>query len=185
MSKLAKFIVLGGGVLGLLGFLLPLITVSYEDVNAQMTTFQLVKGIDKIEDIVEVRAEEIPPEAKAGLADFNAQLEKARVFFYGLFAPAALLTLFGLLAVAKARMGRLLGLFSFLVGAGGIGIWVVLQRIVAEAAESGGEAAGGIGMHLILVSGALGAIAGLTALISPERGYVTPRYKATVSTRAP
>lgn len=185
MSKLAKFIVLGGGVLGLLGFFLPLITATYQGVGAQMSTFQLVKGIDEIEDIVNVRAEDIPPEAEAGLAEFNENLKEARAFFYGLFAPAALLTLMGLLAVAKARMGRVLGALCFLIGGAGIGVWVLLQSVVAEASKSSGTASAGIGMHLILASGALGALAGLIALISPERGYVTPRYKATVSTRAP
>jgi hypothetical protein len=185
MSKLAKFIVLGGGVLGLLGFFLPLITASYGGVNAQMSTFQLVSGIDKLEEIVDVKLDEVPPEAKAGLAEFNENLKKARGIFYALFAPAALLLLMGLLAVAKARMGRGLGVFAFLVGGAGVGVWALLQTVIGEAAKSGGEAAGGIGMHLILVSGVLGIIAGLIALISPERGYDAPRHRATVSTRAP
>jgi hypothetical protein len=184
MSKLAKFIVLGGGVLGVLGFFLPLITATYQGVNAQMTTLQLVSGIDEIEDIVDVKLDEVPPEAQAGITDFNESLKKARAVFYALFAPAALLLLMGLLAVAKARMGRVLGVFAFLVGGAGIGIWALLQSVISEAAKSGGDAGGGIGMHLILVSGVLGVIAGLIALISPEKGYVsTPRHKATVSTR--
>ena len=185
MSKLAKFIVLGGGVLGLLGFFLPLITATYQDVNAQISTFQLVRGIDDIQDIVEVKVDDVPPEAKAGIADFNESLKEARVFFYALFAPAALLTLFGLLAVAKAHMGRVLGFLCFLAGGAGVGVWVLLQTVISEAAKSGTTATGGVGMHLILASGALGALAGLVALISPEQGYVAPRYKATVSTRAP
>lgn len=183
MSKLAKFIVLGGGVLGILGFFLPLITASYQGVNAQMSTFQLVSGIDKIDEIVDVKIDEVPAEAQAGLQEFNEGLKKARAVFYALFAPSALLLLMGLLAVAKARMGRVLGVFAFLVGGAGVGIWALLQSIISEAAKNGGEAGGGIGMHLILVSGALGIIAGLIALISPEKGYESRRHKATVSTR--
>lgn len=184
MSKLAKFIVLGGGVLGVLGFFLPLVSATYQNVTAQMSTFQLVSGIDKIDEIVDVKIDEVPAEAQAGLTDFNEALAKARAIFYALFAPSALLLLFGVLAIAKARMGRVLGAFSFLVGGLGIGIWAFLQAVISEAAKEGGTASGGIGMHLILVSGTLGIIAGLIALISPERGYqASHRHKATVSTR--
>lgn len=189
MSKLAKFIVLAGGVLGLLGFFLPLFTVSHKGFKAQFTTFSLVQGIDRVEDHVEVvKGTEIDdqPEIKAALVEVNKKLAEVRPFFYALFMPAALLFLFAVMAIAKARMGRLLGFFSILVGAGGVTLWFLLQTAVTELSKDQADFAGGVGMHAILVSGGLGFFAGLVALFAPERGYqVSKRHAATLSTRAP
>lgn len=185
MNKLAKFVVLAGGVLGILGFFLPLFQVTERGFRAQLTTFALVRGIDSIEKHVEaLEGTDVDerPETRAALVELNAGLAKLRPLFIGLYVPAALLLLFGMLAIGKASMGRFLGFLSLLAGAGGIGIWILAQDAISQLAKESDFTAG-IGMHLIMVSGVFGAIAGLVALISPDRDYENRRYAATVSTR--
>ena len=46
IMKASKFIVLVGGILGILAFFLPIVTVHRRGVTASVSAFQVVKGLD-------------------------------------------------------------------------------------------------------------------------------------------
>src|SRR5260221_5475092 len=80
--KASKLIVLVGGVLGLIAFFLPLISINRPDFHGTASAFQVVKGID------------------AGAV---------RTFVYAVFAPAVVFALVGGLALRRGQVRRRAG----------------------------------------------------------------------------
>jgi hypothetical protein len=166
--KAAKFLVLGGGIIGLIAFFLPLISVAKSGVEGQLSAFQIVKGIDAVEDVVDTAegtAAGKTVEGKQAVAEANEALGAVKMIVLAIFVPAIFLTLFGALG-AKKRFGRGLGIGSLLFGLIGLGIWALLNSAASDA--GGGESAAGIGLHLLLITGLGGLIGGLLGAIKPE-----------------
>jgi hypothetical protein len=112
-------------------------------------------------------------------ASAKRDLGKLRGIVLAIYAPAALLALLGGLGVARKRFGRVAGAFALLSGLAGLGIAAVLQS------AAGGY--GGIGLSLLLLTGATGIIGGVLALAKPERvrKAVTVPNLATVTIARP
>src|SRR5690242_10275172 len=51
--KFTKFIVLAGGLLGLLAFFLPLVAVKDSGVTGALSAYRIVKGIDSADQVIE------------------------------------------------------------------------------------------------------------------------------------
>jgi hypothetical protein len=175
----SKFIVLLGGVLGIVAFFLPLIAVKNSGVEGAISAFQIVKGIETAKDVVKGAAAEVaaqdPDNAqiKEATTAANDGLKAVRNVTLAVFAPAVLLTLIGVAGVVRKQFGRLAGTGSFLFGVIGLGIWAILNTAANEAAaEMTGESVKGMGMHLLMVTGACGILGGLMGLIKPERKIV-------------
>ena len=165
MSKAAKFIVLGAGVLGIIGFFLPLISVQKSGIEGKLSAFQIVKGIDSAQDVVGKEAAAAAAgsvQEKQAVEDANKALGAIKAIVLALFAPALLLALFGGIGAAKKRFGRGFGITSLLVGLLGLGIWALLS--------SAAEGSAGVGLHMLLLTGLGGIIGGLVATVKPDRG---------------
>jgi hypothetical protein len=160
--KASKFIVLAGGILGILAFFLPMVTVHRDDFSGSVSAFQIIKGLDEIS--VAAGSHEVSvavADAGATAASAKEMLDGMRTFVMAIFAPALLLLLIGGLGVMRKQFGRVAGAFSLLFGLIGLGIGSLLK--------SAAEGDAGIGLTLLLVTGVAGVVGGLITLVKPER----------------
>lgn len=164
MVKASKFLVLLGGIVGLLGFFLPFVKADIEGKNLGISAFQVIGGIDIAEEALE-DADAPTAEAEAMTADIENMLSDVKTFLYAVYAPALLFTLFGVLGVARRRFGRGLGSLSLLLGLLTLGVWALLFAAAGET-----DASLGLGAQLLLVTGLGGTVGGLVALVKPDRG---------------
>jgi hypothetical protein len=169
--KASKLIVLVGGILGILSFFLPLVSVERHGATASVSAFQVIKGLDEVEVAVDEAGARraIDVETSAGA---KKDIGAMKGIVMAIFAPALLLALIGGLGVARKRFGRGAGAFSLLLGLVGLGIAAILK--------SAAEGDGGIGLTLLLVTGVAGVVGGLAALIKPERAQTQTPGLATV-----
>lgn len=158
--KASKFIVLVGGILGILSFFLPLVSVQRHGATASVSAFQVMKGLDQVEVAVDEAGARraIDVETSAGA---KKDIGAMKGIVMAIFAPALLLALIGGIGVARKRFGRGAGTLSLLLGLVGLGIAAILK--------SAAEGDGGIGLTLLLVTGAAGVVGGIAALVRPER----------------
>lgn len=160
--KATKFIVLVGGILGILAFFLPMVTIHRADFNGSASAFQLIKGLNAASDVVnsdEVRAAAI---SSADIAEAKEGLDAMKGIVAAIFVPAILLALIGGLGVKRKSFGRVAGGFSLLFGLIGLGIATLLRGAAGEDA--------GIGLTLLLLTGVAGTLGGLITLVKPDRG---------------
>jgi len=162
MVKATKYIVLLAGVVGLIAFFLPLVAVHKSGIEGKLSAYRIVKGIDSAQQVVSDAGSGDP----ASVAEANRALGAVKGVVVALFVPALLLALFGGVGAARRRFGRGLGIPSMIFGLIGVGIWALLN---AAASEGGGGSVAGIGMHLLLLTGAGGFLGGLIATIKPDR----------------
>jgi len=158
--KATKFIILVGGLLGLLAFFLPLVSVERGGHSASVSAFQVMKGLDAVEVSVDQGAASREIDV-ATSASAKQDIGAMKGIVMAIFAPAALLALLGGLGVKRRRFGRVAATFSLLGGIAGLGIASILKS------AAGGD--GGIGLTLLMVTGVAGIIGGLIALVKPER----------------
>ena len=166
--KATKFIVLVGGILGILSFFLPLVSVHRSDFTGKVSAFQIMKGLDSVSvavDHADVHTVQDVQVRSAAKQDVGAM----KGIVMAIFAPALLLTLIGGLGVARKRFGRGAAAFSLIFGLIGLGIGAILKG----AAE--GDA--GIGMTLLLLTGIAGVVGGLIGLVKPERFVETTGFQ--------
>jgi hypothetical protein len=160
--KASKLIVLVGGILGILSFFLPLVSVTRDHQTVTLTAFQVVRGVDAVTgeiDKADVSAASL--EDRATMSRAKGDLGAIKGIVLAIFAPALLLAVIGGLGVVRRRFGRGAGALALLLGIVGLGIGAVLK--------SAAEGDSGAGMTLLLVTGAAGVIGGLMALAKPER----------------
>lgn len=160
--KASKFLVLAGGLLGILAFFLPMVSLHRADYSGSASAFQIIKGLSVASDAVgseEVRAAAMNTEA---VTQAKEGIDAMKGIVMAIFVPAILLAAIGGLAVAKKKFGRGAGVLALLLGLVGLGIGALLN--------SAAGADGGIGLTLLLATGALGTVGGLLGLIKPDRG---------------
>jgi hypothetical protein len=171
--KASKLIVLVGGILGILAFFLPLVSVQRENVHGTVSAFQLIKGIDTASAAVDKAdaSSVIDPTSLDGQSqhamagEAKKDLGALKGIVLAIFAPAVLLALIGGLGVMRKRFGRGAGAFALVLGLVGLAIAAILK--------SAAEGDAGIGLTLLLVTGVSGVVGGLLALVKPERALVT------------
>jgi hypothetical protein len=168
--KASKFIVLVGGILGILAFFLPLVSVERQGVKASVSAYQVIKGLDQVEVAVDQAGARSSVDI-ATAASAKQDIGAMKGIVMAIFGPALLLSLIGAAGVARKRFGRVAGTFSFLLGIAGLGIAALLK--------SAAEGDGGIGLKLLLVTGVAGLVGGIAALVKPERlATVSPALAA-------
>ena len=164
--KASKFIVLAGGILGILAFFLPLVTVERHGMQVSVSAFQVVKGLDAVQDAANTK------EAKAEIAKLGAEgrkfvreaddsLDKIKGIVLAVFAPALLLAVIGGLGVSRKKFGRGAGALALLLGLLGLGIGAILKGAA--------EGDSGIGITVLLLTGVAGIVGGIMAIAKPER----------------
>lgn len=161
--KATKFIILVGGLLGLLAFFLPLVSVQRAGGSASVSAFQVMKGLDTVEVAVNEAgtAKSYDVETAAFASEAKKDIGAMKGIVMAIFAPAALLALLGGLGIGRKRFGRVAATFSLLAGIAGLGIASILKGAA--------EGDSGIGLTLLLVTGAAGIVGGILGLVKPER----------------
>ncbi|HLL24296.1 MAG TPA: hypothetical protein VK427_19330 [Kofleriaceae bacterium] len=165
--KASKFVVLAGGILGIVAFFLPMVSVTREGQTATVSAFQVVKGLEAVsteldKDQVAVHAASVGE--TASLSEAKDGIGSIKGIVMAVFAPALLLAAIGGAGLARKKFGRVAGTFSLLLGVAGLGIGVVLQGAA--------EGDSGIGLTMLLLTGVAGIVGGLMALVKPERAQV-------------
>ncbi len=172
--KAWKYITLLGGIAGLVGFFLPFVAFASADhsITGTVSAYQIVRGIDSVNELMSGVAPALLPseQATAWAGNFNTQITDYRGAIVGFFIPAVLLALLGALAGVRRRMGRLAGLFALLFGAGNVAVWILFKTISDEQSSRDVVTTMGIGVHLVLAAGCAAVLAGLGAMLSPDRG---------------
>ncbi len=171
--KASKFIVLVGGILGIISFFLPMMSVTQSDsggekATVQVSAFQIVKGLEAVKvavDHADKSHEDVT--VHADTAEVKKDLDSIKGIVMAIFAPALLLVLMGGLGVMRKKFGRVAGTFSLLFGLVGLGIAMLLRSAAAETAADGGS--GGIALTILLLTGVAGVVGGVLALAKPER----------------
>lgn len=162
--KASKFVVLAGGILGILAFFLPMVTVTRDGRSASVSALQIVKGVEAVQSAVDrddVKAQAAAMGAQEAYSETKDTLSSIKGIVLAIFAPALLLAAIGGLGVARRKFGRGAGALSLLLGLVGLGIGVLLKGAA--------EGDSGIGLTLLLLTGVLGTVGGLMALVKPER----------------
>jgi len=172
--KATKFIVLVGGILGILSFFLPMVSVTREGKTASVSAFQIVKGLDAVGVEVDKAGanREISVETSASA---KKDIGALKGIVMAIFGPAALLALIGAIGVARKRFGRVAASFSLVFGLIGLAIAGLLK--------SAAEGDSGIGLTMLLLTGLAGVVGGIMALAKPERPVAAKTAFATVPTR--
>ena len=172
--KAWKYMILVGGLAGVIGFFLPLFHAVHQPSKFELglSGFEIAHGVDKKAVVDEVKrlggthenGEQFVKELNDGLATAGA----AVIIF---FTPAAVLAVLGIFGLLLKRFGRLAGLVSFLLGGVSAGIWGVLFSSAGKVADTNGAKIGlAIGSHTLLIAGICGVLAGFGALVAPDRG---------------
>ena len=160
--KIAKLIVLVGGLLGIGALFLPLASVRNADGTASISGLAVIKGGDTVQADVRTADGKREKVEVAAPSDKDIDVREVRGIIAAIFAPAALLGLLGLVGLLRGRFGRAAGFFSLLLGAAGV--------LAGFLMYSGMGDSSGIGLLALAGGSALGAIGGLLALIAPDRG---------------
>ncbi len=174
MVKAAKFMVLVGGLMGLIAFFLPLFSVDVAGKSFSVSAFQAVRGVEAVKANLEKQAgEKVKTDAQAqkSIDDLDEVLTKVKSYLFIMYAPAALLVLLGIFGVVKQKFGRGFGVLALLFGLITFGFWALLFVAAGEAKKEEAQAAFGLGMgvHLLLGTGILGFLGGITNTIKPDR----------------
>lgn len=162
--KASKFVVLAGGILGILAFFLPMVSVTRQGHTATVSAFQVVKGLDAVETALDKDEVKMKAAAYGGTSSLNEakdDIGAIKGIVMAFFAPALLLALLGGAGVARKKFGRVAGTFALLFGLVGLGIGALLK--------SAAEGDSGIGLTLLLITGLTGVVGGIMALVKPER----------------
>ena len=177
--KASKFIVLVGGILGILAFFLPMVTVEREGKSVSVSAFQVVKGLDAVGSELDKENVRVKAAAYGETATLNKAkdgVEGMKGIVMALFAPALLLAAIGGAGVARKKFGRVAGTFSLLLGLVALAIGALLK--------SAAEGDSGIGLTFLLLTGVAGVVGGLITLVKPDRGAAATPAMATARAAA-
>lgn len=169
--SLWKYLVLIAGIAGIAGFFLPFVQVHAKDARfgRHPSAFELVRRIETLDSMAQgLTALGIAPaDARQSAEQAHDALETARTAASVIYAPAVLLALLGIVCGFRRRMGRLAGFLALVLGAASASVWAVFHYVASQDPHHGATLA--LGAHLLLACGAGGVIAGLGALIAPDR----------------
>jgi hypothetical protein len=177
MVKAAKFMVLVGGIVGVVAFFLPMFSVE-GDVGGQnkkvtVSAFQAVRGAEAVKASIESQAGvQVASADQKSFDDLEDATTKFKGVFLGMYAPAALLLLLGLIGVLKKKFGRVFGVLSVLFGLVAIALWGLIFTGTKDTETGQAAFALGLGIHLMLVSGILGFLGGIINTVKPDRGFM-------------
>lgn len=172
MTALWKYLVLLAGIAGIAGFFLPFVHVHTRDARfgRHPSAFELVRRIEGLDEMTHsLTALGITTaDAQQMATHAHDQLQTARTAASVIYAPAALLALLGIACGIRRRMGRLAGFLALILGAASASVWAVFHYVASSDPRHGATL--GLGAQLLLACGAAAALAGLGALLAPDRG---------------
>ncbi|HEX3762493.1 MAG TPA: hypothetical protein VHW23_27515 [Kofleriaceae bacterium] len=167
-----KLVILLAGMAGVIGFFTPLIDTRSSDgrITRDASAFQIARGVDGAGD-VRAQAQELGlshADSERIARAFHAGIEAYAASIVACFVPAGLLAVLGLLLMLRDRMGRLSGLCAIVLGGASIAVFARFWQ--ADQVSHDASSSLGLGVYLLLAAGLGGALAGLGALVSPDRG---------------
>jgi hypothetical protein len=172
VTALWKYLVLVGGIAGIVGFFLPFVNVHERDARfgRHPSAFELVRRLEALDEMTQsLTALGITAsDAQQMASQAHDQLQTARTAASVIYAPAALLALLGIVCGVRRRMGRLAGFLALVLGAASGAVWAVFHYVASGDPHHGATL--GLGAHLLLACGALGVLAGIGALVASDRG---------------
>jgi hypothetical protein len=171
--RLWKVLALLAGVAGVIGFFTPLVEYRSPDgkITSDASAFQIARGVDNAGDIFE-QAEQLGlshADSQRFAKAFNDGMNAYRGGVAAFFAPAGLLALLGIIMLLRDRMGRVGGLFAIVFGGACCAVFARFWQ--ADQASRDASASIGLGVYLLLAAGLAGVLAGLGALVRPDRGF--------------
>lgn len=164
--KIWKILVLVAGLAGVAGFFLPALSGA-----ESYSGFQVFRGVSTGADMLE-KAKTVGKEyeaTKGATEKFDAQVETGATalkgIILGFYVPALLLVILGVVGLIRGKFQRVSGVFAVLLGLVSSLVWGIFA-LGASDANSGFSV--GIGLHMLLVAGLGGLIAGIGALVKPD-----------------
>ena len=170
--RLGPVLVLAAGLIGIVAFFQPLVTVESPRLTTSLSSLDVVRGIDLARQVRDRIDPDQVDDAKARLVydNFDEAVAAVRVALVVLYLPTVMLTLIGLSGVARGRLGRVGGGFALAFGMIGAGIAaLVLVALSNQRVENVGGASG-VAVYLMLAVGGGGFVGGLVTLLSHDRG---------------
>lgn len=164
-----KYLVLIGGIAGITGFFLPFINFEGK-LSGSISAYQIVRGIDDVTNFIDGAKPLVAADADAYkfTTRVNKDLAEYRNLIVVLYAPAAVLALFGALAGVRRKLGRFGGLIAILLGAVNAVLWFLFFQVSVEATDI--SASLGIGLHMLALAGAFAITGGIGAFLLPDHG---------------
>ncbi len=144
-----KHLVLLGGVLGVITLFLPYLVIHLGAKTGSASAFDVLRGL-------------VVCEGMRGLET------RSTAYLVAIFAPAVGLLVLGLAGAIAGRFGRAAGLVALLAGGWSCAMGYGLATAHVHLGELSNEP--GTAAYTLLAAGGLGALGGLLALVSPDRG---------------
>lgn len=171
-----KILVLLAGLVGLVGFFLPLRVLSGLDGHAgtHASAYEIAQGVDETQQLI-TYAEQLGISTRELSASLDQNLEHYRYAMLGMFAPSLILLLVGVVAIGRGGLGRIGGFFALAFGGASLLAFVAALVLAGDlvlhhdAVEVRLSSSLGPGMYCLLASGVLGMFAGAAAVLRPDR----------------
>jgi hypothetical protein len=169
--RLWRYMILVAALLGIGGFFAPFLEYRAPDgslwgasaYEVAMQKFDLgtwMSGAEKLGLVSQAEATRITSMVNKVMAGY-------RVAMIGAFIPVALLALTALGCFARREMGRITGIGVFALGTACIAVYVFVFDIADPSRTTSGQL--GLGIYLLLVCGLISMLAGVLALLFPDR----------------
>jgi hypothetical protein len=173
-----KTMMLGAAVTAMIGLFLPLVEVRHGPIVIGFTAMDLSFGMERTRSLLDkqlpgIADKRIPRDIRDARDDARMVSDASRGAALA-FVPGLLMGLLAIVGFLRKRFGRFLGLLGFVLGVGSIGAWLglryVIQYALEELALQKTQVNLQLGGNLLVVVGALGVLAGLGALVQPDKG---------------
>ena len=169
--RLWRYMILVAALLGVGGFFAPFLeyrapdgTLSgasaYEVIAHKFDMTGLMTGAEKLGLVTHAEAERVT-------ANVNKVMAAYRTAMIGAFVPIALLVLVALGCFARRQMGRITGLGVFVCGVACLAVYAFVFDVASPSRTTTGQL--GLGIYLLLVCGLTSILAGLGAIVAPDR----------------
>ncbi len=173
-----RYIVLIAGIVGVLGMFQPLMSIGRGKLSIEISAYELSFGLSRTHEVFDTRlplvAEmRLPADVRSTRDDIKMVIDAAKGAALA-YIPAALLALIGVIAVARKKLGRVLGGAALLFALASVAAYLglrygidygkdeepLLQRVQLQLQ---------LGAHVLLAVGIGAGIAGLSSLLKPDR----------------
>jgi hypothetical protein len=188
--KVAKHVLILLGLVGVLGVVMPLAELRKGPAGVTLSAKELSFGLEKTHGMLDRKLpgfleKRLPTDVRDTRDDVKMVADYLK-WAVLVFAPAVLLVVIGIIAVARKRLGRPLASAALLVGVIALGTWIALHKVIAyalvEADVKGMTIELMSGAHMLLITAATGIGVGIAALVRPD---VPPRAVAAQAPFAP
>lgn len=169
---------LAGAVAAVIGLFLPLVEVKHGPIVIGFTAVDLSFGMERTRALLDkqlpsIADKRLPRDIRSAREDARTVSDASRGAALA-FVPGIAMGLLAAIGFLRKRFGRILGFGGFVLGVGSVGAWLGLRYVIQYALEElelqKTQVHLQLGGHMLLVAGGLGLLAGLGAIVQPDRG---------------